>query len=116
MSLAAIAGYGSGSDGSDDDGPRAAPEGPVAPASALSLPAPRQVGTVDGAPDAKRPRRSFQLPLPAPKRSAPASDGESSDDEDAKRFAASRKGGGLLASVSRPRRSHRCVGGAQLPE
>jgi hypothetical protein len=107
MSLAAIAGYGSDGSDADDGEPRAVPAAPVAPAGALSLPAPRQGGGGDGAPDAKRPRRAFQLPLPAPKHNAPVSDGESSDDEDAKRFAASRKGGGLLASVSRPRCSHR---------
>ena len=98
MSLASLVAYGSGSEESDDETPA---QHSQLPKDTLSLPAP-QLGNdgVGVASDAKRPRRSFQLPLPAPKHSVQASDGESSDDEDAKRFAASRKGGGLLASVS----------------
>ena len=73
--------------------------------SAMSLPLPQghSAGASERAPDAKPARRTFQLPLPALKNSAAVkTDSESSDDEDAKRFAASRKGGGLLASVSTP--------------
>ena len=98
MSLASLTAYGSGSDeASDEEARTTLPRQP--PDAALALPAPRQ-GNAGAAvpPDSKRPRRAFQLPLP----SAQASEGESSDDEDAKRFAASRKGGGLLASVSHP--------------
>ena len=106
-SLASLAAYGSDSEGVEE-APAGAGAGARVPLAA-ALPAPRVAhgGVVPASePEAKRPRRTFQLPLPAPKHSAPAaakSDDESSDDEDAKRFAASRKGGGLLASVSRPR-------------
>jgi hypothetical protein len=73
--------------------------------SGMSLPLPQghSAGASEREPDAKPARRTFQLPLPALKNSAAVkTDSESSDDEDAKRFAASRKGGGLLASVSTP--------------
>ena len=93
--LAALAAYGSDSDDSapGDEGTAAA--APAERSLGASLPAPKSSA---GEPDAKR-RRTFQLPIPAPKYSA-KSDGESSDDEDAKRFAANRKSSSLVASVS----------------
>lgn len=100
-SLAALGAYGSDSDDESgvEKGVGSAARTPGT--GALSLPVP-QAGCQIDEPEAKRPRRTFQLLLPAPKNSAAASksDDESSDDEDAKRFAANRKGSGLLASVS----------------
>ena len=110
--LASLNAYGSDSEGEEKEEAGAAPTGAgVRAALVAALPTPhggqsRTAGAGSAAePDAKRPRRTFQLPLPAPKHNAPAaakSDDDISDDEDAKRFASSRKGVGLLASVSRP--------------
>lgn len=101
--LAGLTQYGSDSD--EDTAQETATSGSASSGvRVLSLPMPQHTGTsssIASAPHAKRPRRAFQLPLPAPRHGATVkSDGESSDDEDAKRFAANRKGGGLLASVS----------------
>ena len=101
MSLEALTAYGSDSDAEADDGGPRVPAQPRAQAFGLELlPAPRTAG---GEPDAKKPRR-FQLPLPVPRgNAAVAEDGESSDDEDAKRFAAARRGSGLLSSLPAPK-------------
>jgi hypothetical protein len=106
--LSSLNAYGSDSEGEEEEEAGAAPTGTeVRAALAAALPTPQGAGSAARGiePDEKRPRRTFQLPLHAPKHSAPAaakSDDESSDDEDAKRFASSRKGVGLLASVSLP--------------